>query len=132
MKYMLLMSGTQASFDSMNTWSPDEIQAHLTHMDELDGELRESGELVDGLGLAPPDQARMVVAGDGGAPEITDGPFPEAKEFLAGYWMVECESLDRAIEIAARTSAAPGPGGAPMNMQIEVREVMEAPPAEEM
>jgi len=132
MKYMLLMSGTQASFDSMNTWSPDEIQAHLNHMDVLDGELRESGELVDGLGLAPPDQAKIVVAGDGGTPEITDGPFPEAKEFLAGYWMVECESLDRAIEIAARTSAAPGPGGAPMNMQIEVREVMEAPPAEEM
>jgi len=132
MKYMLLMGGTQASFDSMNTWSPDEIQAHLNHMDELDGELRESGELVDGLGLAPPDQAKIVVAGDGGTPEITDGPFPEAKEFLAGYWMVECESLERAIEIAARTSAAPGPGGAPMNMQIEVREVMEAPPAEEM
>jgi hypothetical protein len=132
MKYMLLMGGTQASFDSISTWSPDEIQAHLNHMDELDKELRESGELVDGQGLAPPDQAKIVVAGSGSTPEITDGPFPEAKEFLAGYWMVDCHSLDRAIEIAARTSAAPGPGGAPMNMPIEVREVMEAPAAEEM
>jgi hypothetical protein len=132
MKYMLLMGGTQEGWDSLSTWAPEDIEAHLNHMDVLDKELRDSGELVDGQGLAPPNQAKIVVAGGGGAPEITDGPFPEAKEFLAGYWMVECEGPERAIEIAARTSAAPGPGGVPMNMPIEVREVMEAPSAEEM
>ena len=132
LKYMLLMGGTQTDWDSMNTWAPEDLEAHFNHMNIIDKELRDSGELVDGQGLAPPDQAKIVVAGEGGAPEVTDGPFPEAKEFLAGYWMVECNSLDRALEIAARTSSAPGPGGAPMNMPIEVREVMEAPAAEEM
>ena len=67
-------------------------------------------------------------AGKGGAPEVTDGPFPEAKEFLAGFWIVDCESTERAYEIAARASAAPGKGGVPLNMPIEVREVMSAPP----
>ena len=63
-------------------------------------------------------------------PAVTDGPFPEAKEFLAGYWIVDCESPQRAYDIAARASAAPGPGGRPLNMAIEVREVMSAPPVE--
>ena len=61
---------------------------------------------------------------------MTDGPFPEAKEFLAGYWIVDCDTPQRAYEIAARASAAPGKGGEPMNMPIEVREVMSAPPTE--
>ena len=72
----------------------------------------------------------MVRAGKDGAPEVTDGVFPEAKEFLAGYWIVDVESPERAYEIAARASAAPGPGGAPMNMPIEVRQVMSGPPEE--
>jgi len=131
MKYMLLMFGTPEGWEAMGAWSPDDIQAHLDHMDVIEKELTESGELVEGQGLAPPNQATIVSARPGGPPEVTDGPFPEAKEFLAGYWMVDCESLERAVEIAARTSAAPGLGGAPMNMPIEVREVMAAP-AEEM
>ena len=72
-------------------------------------------------GLAPPGEARVVRAGKGGAPEVTDGPFPEAKEFLAGYWIVDVETPERAYAIAARASAAPGKGGVPMNMAIEVR-----------
>ena len=80
-------------------------------------------------GLAVPDQAKLVRAGKDGAP-ITDGVFPEAKEFLAGYWIVDVESPERAYEIAARASAAPGTGGAPMNMPIEVRQVMSGPPEE--
>jgi hypothetical protein len=77
-----------------------------------------------------PDEARVVRAAKGGAPEVTDGPFPEAKEFLAGFWIVDCDSLERVYAIAARASAAPGKAGVPMNMAIEVREVMSAPPAD--
>ena len=67
-------------------------------------------------------------AGKNGAPEVTDGPFAEAKEFLAGYWIVDVDSPERAYAIAAEASAAPGPGGKPINMAIEVREVMSGPP----
>ena len=93
-------------------------------------ELQKAGELVSAEGLAPPAQARIVKAGKGGAPEVTDGPFAEAKEFLAGYWIVDVERPEQAYAIAARASAAPGQGGKPMNMPIEVREVMSAPPVE--
>lgn len=94
-------------------------------------ELTESGELAGGDGLAPPSEAKIVRAGSDGSPVVTDGPFPETKEFLAGWWIVDVESAERAYEIAAETSAAPGPDGKPMNMDMEVRRVMDAPPAEE-
>jgi hypothetical protein len=77
-----------------------------------------------------PGNARLVRAGKNGKPEVTDGPFPESKEFLAGYWIVDVETPQRAHEIAARASAAPGKGGVPINMAIEVRQVMSAPPTE--
>ena len=77
-----------------------------------------------------PEEARIVRAGKSGAPEVTDGPYPEAKEFLAGFWIVDCEGKDRAYELAARVSAAPGKGGVPLNMPVEVREVMSAPPVD--
>ncbi len=93
-------------------------------------ELSESGVLVGAEGLASPEHARVVRAGTRGAPEVTDGPFAEAKEFLAGYWIVDVETTEKAYEIAARASAAPGKGGAPLNMPIEVRQVMSAPPVE--
>ena len=86
-------------------------------------ELRDSGELVSAEGLSFPDQAKLVRAGKGGTP-ITDGVFPEAKEFLLGYWIVDVESPQRAYEIAARLSAGPGPGGATLSMPIEVRQIM--------
>ncbi|HEU4883968.1 MAG TPA: YciI family protein [Longimicrobium sp.] len=87
----------------------------------------ERGEWVDVLGLTPPGQAKLVRAGKDGAP-VTDGPFAEAKEFLAGFWIVDVDSPERACELAAKASAAPGPGGAPLNMPIEVRQVMSGPP----
>lgn len=124
---MLLMTGTAAGWDEMATWSPADVQAHISFMNQLNRELIDSGELVDAQGLAGPDRARIVRARDGGPPVVTDGPFAESKEFLAGYWIVDCETPERVIEIAARTSAAPGPGGSPVNMPIEVREVMAAP-----
>jgi hypothetical protein len=97
-------------------------------MKRLYKDLSEAGELVSAEGLAAPRQARLVRAGKGGAPEVTDGPFPEAKEFLAGYWIVDVASPERAYQIAAEASAAPGPGGKPFNMPIEVRQVMSGPP----
>lgn len=131
MKYMLLMMGTQGGWEQMSTWSPEDITAHIDFMDVLGSDLSASGELVDSQGLAGPQQAKIVRADGDGPPAVTDGPFPEAKEFLAGYWIVDCERPERAIEIAARASAAPGPNGDPINMPIEVHPMMEAP-GEEM
>ena len=111
------------------TWPPKDIQAHIGFMKDLAKELSQSGELVAAEGLAGPDQARLIRAGKNGLPD-TDGVFPEAKEFLAGFWIVDVESPERAFEIAAKASSAPGVGGVPMNMGIEVRQVMSAPPDE--
>jgi hypothetical protein len=95
---------------------------------ESNKELTESGELVGCQGLTPPGEAKIVRAGENGMPAVTDGPFPESKEFLVGYWIVDVDSAERAYEIAARASAAPGPGGVPLNMPIEVRQVMAGRP----
>ena len=108
----------------------EDFRNHINLMQRFGQELKDAGEWVDGQGLALPEEARIVRAGKSGAPEVTDGPYPEAKEFLAGFWIVDCESKQRAYEIAARASAAPGKGGAPLNMPIEVREVMSAPPVD--
>jgi hypothetical protein len=131
MKFMLMMNAPGGKGDwQVSHWTPDDLKAHIGFMKRFGEELGASGELVGAEGLAAPGQAKIVRAGKGGRPEVTDGPFPEAKEFLAGYWIVDCDSPQRAYEIAARASAAPGPGGAPLNMAIEVREVMSAPPVE--
>jgi hypothetical protein len=131
MRYMLMMNAPRGEGDwAVLNWPPADLKAHIDFMHRFNRELVESGELVGGEGLAAPGQAKLVRATANGTPAVTDGPFPEAKEFLAGYWIVDCESAQRAYEIAARASAAPGPGGAPLNMAIEVREVMSAPPVE--
>ncbi|MGH3648563.1 MAG: YciI family protein [Micromonosporaceae bacterium] len=129
MKYMLLMN-TYAGGQPITEWSGDDIKAHIGFMNEYNRRLTEAGEYVAGEGLTFPDQAKVVRA-TGGAPAVTDGPFPESKEFLMGYWIVDVETPQRAVELAAEASAAPGPGGAPLNMPIEVRQVGEAP-AEEL
>jgi hypothetical protein len=131
MKFMLMMNAPRGTGDwGATNWAPDDLKAHMGFMMRFAKELKDSGELVGLEGLASPGQARIVRAGKTGAPEVTDGPFAEAKEFLAGYWIVHVESAQRAYEIAARASAAPGPGGGPINMPIEVREVMCGPPAD--
>ncbi len=127
MKYILMMNTPGGGPYQISQWQQKDIQAHIAFMMDLNRRLRESGELVGAEGLAGPDQARLVRAGKDGKP-VTDGVFPEAKEFLAGYWIVDVESPERAYEIAAQASAAPGPGGAPLNMAIEVRQVMSGPP----
>ena len=132
MKYMLMMHAPRAGWETagIGTWPPEDIKAHIGFMLRFNKELREAGELVGAEGLAGPEQARSVRANKTGAPEVTDGPYPEAKEFLAGYWIVDVETTERAYALAARVSAAPGKGGVPLNMPIEVREVMSAPPME--
>jgi hypothetical protein len=130
MKYMLLMQRPQSGYEQIRSMAPEEQKAHGEYMMALDQELRESGEHVDGLPLTGPEQALVVQAQDDGPPVVSDGPFPEAKEFLAGYWIIDVESRERAIEIAARASAAPGRDGAPINTPFDVRQVMSAPPDE--
>ena len=129
MKYILMMNTMKAGGEAFPGWPKKDIQAHIAFMMSFSKELRDSGELVSAEGLSFPDQAKLVRAGKDGTP-ITDGVFPESKEFLAGYWIVDTESPERAYAIAARASAAPGIGGVPMNMPIEVRPVMSGPPPE--
>ncbi len=129
MKYILMMNGPRNAYDSFGALQKKEIQAHIAFMRDLNKALRESGELVSTEGLADPKQATRVRAGGEGAP-ITDGVFPESKEFLVGYWIVDVETPEQAYAIAARASAAPGPGGKPINMPIEVRQVLSGPPKE--
>ena len=129
MKFMLMMHAPRAGWKTagIGTWPPADIQAHIAFMVRFHDELKQSGELVDAQGLAGPEEALIVRATAAGTPEVTDGPFAEAKEFLAGFWIVDVETKDEAYTIAARASAAPGKGGVPLNMPIEVRQVMSAP-----
>ena len=132
MKFMLMMHAPkgQGSGDwGAATWPPKDLKAHIDFMIGLNKELAAAGELVGAEGLDGPGAAKIVRAGKDGRP-ITDGVFPEAKEFLAGYWIVDVDRPERAYEIAARVSAAPGPGGAPINIAVEVRQVMSAPAVE--
>jgi hypothetical protein len=129
MKYILMMNCPKTGYETFGAWPKKDLQAHIAFMIGFDKELRATGELVSAEGLASPHEAKVVRAGKDGTP-ITDGVFPEAKEFLAGYWIVDVESPERAYELAARASAAPGPGGTPLNMPIEVRQVMSGPPDE--
>ena len=127
MRYMLMMHAPRATGDyQINNWSPEDFQAHMAFMHRFNKELIEAGEFVGAEGLAAPGEAKVVRAGKDGLP-VTDGPFAESKEFLAGYWIIEVDSAERAYQIAAKASAAPGPGGVPLNMPIEVRQVMSAP-----
>ena len=127
MKYMLMMNCPRDGYEQFGSWPKKEIEAHIAFMIRFSQKLGGAGELVGAEGLASPQQAKIVRAGKDGKP-ITDGVFPESKEFLAGYWIVDVDSTERAYQIAAEASAAPGPGGAPLNMAIEVREVMSGPP----
>jgi hypothetical protein len=128
MKYMLMMHAPRGTGDyQVSEWSPEALEAHMGFMHRLNQALVEAGELVGGEGLAAPGEAKVVRVGKDGLPAVTDGPFPEAKEFLAGYWIVEVDGPARAYEIAAQVSSAPGPGGEPLILPVEVRQVMSAP-----
>src|ERR1700728_2040304 len=123
MKYILMMMGKKSDFEGYAKRSKVDLQANVSFMRAFSKELKDSGVFVSTEGLGWPSEAKIVRAGKDGEP-ITDGVFPESKEFLAGYWIVDVESAEQAYKIAARVSGAPGPGGAPGNMPIEVRQVL--------
>jgi hypothetical protein len=118
LKYMIMTFGSaEAGLEAMGReWMLEMIQ----FMHKLDDDLRKSGELVSEHGLADGSQAKTVRF-ENGMPVATDGPFAEAKESLVGYWIVDVESEDRAVEIASRIVAY-------VKSPIEVRRVMDAPP----
>jgi hypothetical protein len=129
-RYLLVVDFQPGNADTpMSDWEPAEIAAHLEYYRALDRELVASGELVDAVVLTGPDLARIVTS-DGTAPVVTDGPFQEFKEWVAGYQIVEVDSEERAIEIAARVSAVPGPGGVPTQQPIQVRRIMDTAPSD--
>ncbi len=123
MKYILMMYGQRGAWDEYARWSKEDLQRNVEFMQRFSKELHDSGVFVDTRGLAWPQEAKIVRAGDDGEP-VTDGVFPESKEFLAGYWVIDVESSEHAYKIAARLSGAPGPGGKPGNIPIEVRLVL--------
>lgn len=123
MKYILLMNGKQSDFDGYAQWSKEDLQANVAFMRAFSKELKDSGVFVASEGLGWPNEARLVRAGSKGEP-ITDGVFPESKEFLAGYWIVDVESPAQAYAIAARLSQGPGAAGKSAGMPVEVRQVL--------
>jgi hypothetical protein len=130
MRFMLIQNyggANESGCPPMDQWSPEDIRAHIEFQQALNQELLANGEFVDGQGLAVPDQAKFVRWDGQGTPVVTDGPYPETKELLAGYRLIDVESWDRALEIAARASAAPAYEGRPIQDTIEVRQVLGAP-----
>jgi hypothetical protein len=129
MRYLLAVNFDPGIAEKpMEEWKPEEITAHLDYYKALHRELVESGELVQSEVLAGPDLAKIVTS-DGSTPVVTDGPFVEFKEWLAGYQIVDVDSEARAIEIACKISAVPGPGGRPTQQPIQVRQVMDQAPS---
>lgn len=130
MKFLLMMNTPRGDGEwEHRQWAPEDWDAHMAYWRALNADLAAAGELVEIRALAEPGKARLVRATGGGLPD-TDGPFAETKEFLAGFWVVDVDGPERAYQIAARASMVPGPGGAPMRMPIEVRQVMSAPPSD--
>ena len=130
-RYLLAVDFQGGVVDApMDEWKPEEITAHLDYYKALHKELVSSGELVQSEVLAGPDLAKIVTSDGLTAPVVTDGPFQEFKEWLAGYQIVDVESEARAIEIAAKISAVPGPGGVATQQPIQVRQVMDHSPSD--
>jgi hypothetical protein len=131
MRYILGVTFAPGVVDTpMEEWKPEEVEAHLDYYRALNKELEESGELVQTEILTGPDLAKIVTSDGRGAPVVTDGPFQEFKEWLAGYQIFDVESEERAIEIAARLSAVPGPDGVATQQPIHLRQVMDQGPSD--
>ncbi|MBG0852572.1 hypothetical protein I2W78_12160 [Streptomyces spinoverrucosus] len=132
MKYLVMVQGTQADYEAMRgnasehspAWSEQDLQAMYAYMNAINDDLAETGELVDGQGLAEPARTRLVGLDTDGKPVITDGPYSETKELLAGYWVLDCASLERVTEIAERVARCPQPAGAP-EYPVVIRPIME-------
>ena len=126
MRYMLLIHVPQ-QFDGLAAWSQDDFKAMIEYMHALDADLRGSGELLDSNGLGGPGAAKTIRAQADGSAGVSDGLRNESSDALIGYWVVDVASPERAIEIATRVSATPGPGGAPVNQPVELHPIGEAP-----
>jgi hypothetical protein len=135
MKYMLIMNTPRDGYTQYMSWPRKILEANIAFMHALNKKLKDAGELVGAEGLAAPTEARLVRAGKDGRP-ITDGVFPESKEFLAGYWIIDVDSPERAYQVAAEASTAPGStvkgadGKLIEHLWIEVRQIMSGPPKE--
>ena len=132
-KYLLLKhytgGPTPPSAAPMDEWTPEEITAHMAFQHEVARMLEERGEFVDAQALSP-QGAWVQYGGPGAAPVVTDGPFPETKELIAGWFMIDVDSQERAYEVAALVSSAPGKGGEPIHEWLEVRPIMAPLPHE--
>ena len=131
-KYLLLKHyrGAPAAVNDvpMDRWTPEEIDAHMAYMQDFAKRLSESGEFVDGQALAP--EGAFVRFDGEGRPPVTDGPFPETKDLIAGWYAIDVDSWDRAVELAGELSAAPGAGGEPIHEWLEVRPFLSLPPSD--
>ena len=132
-KYLLLKHYGHTPEDGscsapMTEWTPAEINAHIAFQIQVGDELRASGEFVDAQALAP-ESASVRYGGEGAPPVVTDGPFPETKELVAGWYLIDVESKERAYEVAAYVSSAPAQGGKPLYERIEVRPLLGSAPA---
>ena len=126
MKFMVQMNVKRGPYQ-MEGWAPEDIKRMVGYMNDLNKDLKTRGQFSVAEGLVGPDQTRLVTATADGTPSVTDGPFAESKEFIAGFWIIEVASADEAYTFAAKVSSCPGPGGKPLNMPVEVRQVGEAP-----
>jgi hypothetical protein len=130
-KYLMLKhyrttTPTPNEFPSMDQWTPEECEAHFQFMRDYSARLEATGEMVGGEGLSP--EGVWVQAGREGKPPVVDGPFAETKDLIAGWFIIDVDSYDRAVELAGELSAAPGPAGEPIYEWLELREIMSAPP----
>jgi hypothetical protein len=126
-KYLLLKHyrggpAPVTGYGPMDTWTPAEVDAHLGYMRDFAARLRAAGEYVDDQALSP--QGTFARYGGEGKPPVTDGPFAETKDLIAGWMIIDTDTYDRALELAAELSAAPGPGGTPICEWLEVRPLL--------
>ena len=127
MKFMMMMNAPRNGYAHMGTWEHKDLVGHITYMKTFAKKLKASGELVLAEGLSTPEQAKLITSDASGRPVI-DGVFPESKEYLAGFWIVNVPTAERAYELAAEAAMAPGKDGKPLHLKIEVREVPAGPP----
>ncbi len=129
-KYLLLKHyrGAPAAVNDvpMERWTPEEIEAHMAYMNAFAARLEGTGEFVDGQALAP--EGQWVRSDGEGRPPVTDGPFAETKDLIAGWMIIDVDGEARAVELAGELSAAPGAGGEPIHEWLEVRPFLAAPP----
>ena len=126
MKFMVQMNVKKGPYQ-MQGWSQEDIKRMVGFMNKVNADLKAAGQFVVAEGLVGPDEARLVKANEDGSPSVTDGPFAESKEFIAGFWIIEVKDANDAYRFAAKVSLCPGPGGKPLHMPLEVRAVGQAP-----